>query len=213
VESHQQPVWHVVILGALTGSAYLVYWAYKTWKLLKNEAADPDKRNQYSALSLFTKINPGLRTVALLAPALIGVIPFVDKFLKTLVGDAIVIYVLATLMVGIASLVPDENSFARKHALIACGLVLGAGLLISGLAYLPGSLYLISLLSGAVPCAIMQHWLNKYWKSVEAEDVYVRYGFNGLEMVAIIIGASLIGLVAAGLMIGVKTPNAGAHSF
>jgi hypothetical protein len=185
-------------------SVYLVYWAYKTWKLLKIEAADEDKRSKHSALSLFANINPGLRTLALLAPALIGLIPFVADILKKLIGNAIIIYVLATLVVGIASLVPDATSFPRKHPLLACGLVVGLGLIISVLAYLPGNWFLISLPSGAIPCAFVQHWLNDYWKSVEKEDVFVRYGFSGLEMVAIIIGASVIGLDVAGAMIGVK---------
>jgi hypothetical protein len=194
----------VVILATLTGSLYLIYWAYKTWKLLKNEAADEQRLSAHPALLVFSQISPGLRATALLSPLAIGFVPFVAPILKLLISDAILLYLLSTLVVGVASLQPNQQSFPRKHPLVVCGLVLGAGLALTGFANLKGLLFLLSLPAGALPCGFVQLWLNNYLQTVEKTNLPVRHGFNIVELLAIISGASLMGLVAAGLMIGIK---------
>src|SRR6202000_535677 len=108
-------------------------------------------------------ISPAWRTAALLSPPLVGLVPFVADLLKLFVADAIVIYVAATLVIGVTALQPDSNSFPRRQPLIATGLVVGSGLILSGLARGSGPLLLVSLMSGAAPCAVVQHWLNQYW--------------------------------------------------
>jgi hypothetical protein len=194
-----------LVLGSLTAGIYILYWAYKTWSLLKKQANNQSEPlDKTSPLSLFKNISPAWRTAALLSPLIIGLIPFVADFLKLLIADAIVIYVAATLVIGITALHPGSNSFPRRQPLLATGLVVGSGLILAGLARGPGPFLLVSLMSGAAPCAIVQHWLNQYWKSVEDKDALVRQGFNAWELVAIIVGACFVGMIAAGMIIGVK---------
>jgi hypothetical protein len=194
----------VVVLGSLTFFVYLIYWAFKTWRLLKNEAADENRLEAHPALSLFKNVSPGLRTLALVSPLLIGAIPFIAPFLKALVSDVILIWILGTLAVGLAALVPDEKSFAKKHPLLSCGLILGFGFIMAGTAKQNNALFLIAPVGAAVACAFMQHWLNKYWATVEPEGLLVRHGFNFWELAAIICGGGLMGFDIAGMMIGVK---------
>lgn len=200
-ESQQQPVWHLMVLMPLTFYMYIFYWANKTWRQLRREAIAelPDSGDVVAsrgqdehqprvvsgeALSLFRNINPGLRTIGLFVP-----------FLQ--------IYVLAILVLGIANLVPNANSFPRRHPLLACGLTVGSFFALTSLSKLPQPYFMLALLAPMALC-FAQHWLNQYWVSVEPENTIVRHGFNGGEMVAIIIGAVLLGCVTAGTMIGVR---------
>lgn len=213
-DSRQQPAWHVIVLGIFTCSLYIAYWAYKTWRDLKRESivvngypdnpvaeaagiprpalpplpprAEPTPIDEHTreTLTLFSRISPFLRGIGVLIPVLN-------------------IYLLTTLTIGIANLVPDPESLPRKHPLLATGYVVGAYLLFVAMARLPGSYYFVSLLS-LIPIAFAQHWLNQYWEQVEASDILVRHGFSLFEMLTIIIGASLLGLASAGLMIGIK---------
>ena len=49
-----------------------------------------------------------------------------------------------------------------------------------------------------IPLAIAQLWLNAYWRSVEPPAMTIRHAFTVKELLAIIVGASLLGLVATG---------------
>lgn len=202
--SRRQPVFHVIVLGTLTFSMYIIYWLYKTLRLLKRDAQDPLLLAQHPALSMFAKISPLLRVFAIFGAALVLSIPFMAGILKLAISDAILIYIFASLIVGVALLEPDEHAFARKHPLVTCGLVLGCGLVMCGLARLEGPLYFLSLPAAALPCAFVQHWLNHYLAKTEPADVQVRTMFNSFEMVAVLVGAVFLGLVAAGVMMGIK---------
>lgn len=168
------------MLGALTCGTYLLYWAFKTWRDLKQQA---ELVEDNEALSVFRNTNPALRTIGFLVPV-------------------VQIYLLAVLCLGLANLDPDESARSKQHPYIACGVVVGAIFMCLTFARLPGLWYLLSLLCAA-PFAFPQHWLNRYWQSVEDPNLPVRHAFNVWEMVAIIVGSTLIGLDIAGLMIGV----------
>ena len=198
-ESLQQPVWHLVVLMPLTFYMYIFFWAYKTWVELRREAllvlpqqplVDESSEVTHAkapsghALSLFRNINPILRTIGLFVP-----------FLQ--------IYILSILVLGIANLVPKEDSFPRKHPVISCGLVVGAFFGLASLSKLPQPYYMLALFAPLV-LGFVQHWLNQYWVSVEPENTIVRHGFNGGEMFAIITGAIILGAASAGTMIGVR---------
>jgi hypothetical protein len=186
-DSKQQPVWHVMVLGGLTcGLPYIIYWAYKTWRDLKNEALAAPV-SQTAPLSAFVKVNPLLQALGLLVPILN-------------------LYLLAQLVLGVANLDPKKDSVFSRKPLLTCLLVVGSFLMIPSLARLPGSFYMLSLLC-PIPLALVQHCLNRYWRSVEPEDMSVRHAFSLGEMAAIILGAGLLGLVVAGQMMGVKGPS------
>lgn len=203
-ESKCQPVWHLLVLSTATLSIYLVYWAYKTWRDLAAQAADENRLAEHPALQLFKGISPKLRTLALAMPFGIWFIPLLDPWIKEVLCNGIEIYVLGTLVLGVASLNPDPKSFSRQHPLLACFFVLASYLALLTLAQLSGVAFLLSMLS-TVPFGYVQHWLNRYWRAVEPAGLHVRQAFNMWEMLAIVIGTCLIGLVAAGTMIGVSS--------
>jgi len=216
LDSLQQPPWHVFVLGFFSFAAYIPYWGYKTWRDLKRESIEVNgdieddqreaagiakpalspvpprkadanqKLDQHfkDALTTFAKVNPVLRAFGLLVPILN-------------------IYLSTTLTLGIANLVPDQNSLARKKPMIATLLIVGTALFFLAFNRLDGWWIEFSLLA-VIPFAVLQHWLNQYWKTVESDELLIRAGFNLWEMLLIIVGASLHGLVVTGLMIGVK---------
>ncbi len=182
--SMQQPVWHVIVLSILTCSAYPIYWFYKTWRDLRAEALTERGRANPN-IEQFADISPMLRTIGLF-------IPIFD------------IYIAVTLVKGIAELNPRDNAFSRKHPLVASGLVLGFMIAFACLYKLPGVLYMLSF-AAAIPLAFVQFWLNNYWKSQEPSDLIVRQAFTGKELIAVILGSLLLGLILAGTMCGVTS--------
>lgn len=184
VLSLRQPVWHVIVLSILTCFAYPIYWFFKNWRDLKAEALS-ERGQTNSNLEQFADISPMLRTIGLLVP----------------IFD---IYIALTLIKGIAELNPSDNSYSRKHPLIASGLVMGAIIALVYLQTLPGILYLLSF-AASIPLAVVQSWLNNYWKSVEVPDLIVRQTFTGKELIAVILGGLLLGLILAGTMCGVTS--------
>lgn len=184
--SFRQPAWHVIVLSILTCFAYPLYWFFKNWRDLKAEALS-ERGKTNPNLEQFADISPLLRTIGLLVP----------------IFD---IYIAVTLIKGIAELNPKDNAFSRRHPLVASGLVMGFVIALVYLQTLPGILYLLSF-TAAIPLAIVQSWLNNYWKSVELPDLIVRQAFTGKELIAVIVGGLLLGLILAGTMCGV-TGNA-----
>jgi Domain of unknown function (DUF4234) len=186
-DSQQQPVWHVIVLGALTcGVPYLLYWNFKTCRALQRQANERSTlENDQAGLVAFTKISPVYRTLGILIPI-------------------VQIYVLAVLVLQIINLHPDQSSFPRRRPILSTGLVMAAFIGFLSLARLPGAWFFLTLLS-ATPFAVVQHWLNCFWRSVEPAELPVRYAFSFGEMAAIIIGASVIGLDAAGIMMGIPS--------
>jgi hypothetical protein len=215
LDSRQQPAWHVLVLGFFTFNMYVGYWAFKTYADLKRESIEvngyPENPDAQAAgivtravlkpipprkpklhldthtrdtLQIFSRVSPGLRGIGMMVPIL-------------------QIYLAATLTIGISNLLPDENSFPRRNPLGATLLIAGAFVGSLSLGYLPQAWMFFATVA-MIPIAVLQHWLNKYWLSVESEDLLVRHGFNLWEMLTIIVGAMLMGFVIAGFMIGVK---------
>lgn len=214
MDSRQQPVWHVLVLGFFTFNLYTAYWLFKTYSDLKREATEvlgpyedaaasaagisaavlkpipprnpafhPDEHTR-ETLRTFWRVNPALRTVGMLIPI-------------------VQIYIAATLTLGLANLVPGANSFPRRKPIVATLLVAFGFFAALTLGYLNHGYWMLASVA-MIPVAVLQHWLNRYWDAVESADLMVRHGFNLWEMITIIIGASIIGLSIAGLMIGVK---------
>jgi len=174
VESKQQPLWHVAVLNVMTLFAYSIFWFFKTWTQLADEANTKADDNAESPLARLKGVSPMLRTIG-------GVIPIVQIWLSI------------DLFRSIASLSPTVNAWHRINPLAAGALLTAALYGLLSLYKLPGAFYLLYLLA-AVPLTIAQGWLNQYWRSVEPKDLLVRHAFSVGELVALIAGAILLGL-------------------
>jgi len=188
-DSRQQPVWHVLSLSILTCMAYPFYWYYKTWRDL-SQAAGVENCQNNPALKPFHNISPLLRTIGLVVPIL--------NF-----------YLALTLIKGIAELHPDSGSFAHRRPMLTAGIFTALLLICSSLSALPGAWYLCSF-TAAIPLAVVQNWMNIYWRSVEPNGLNVRHAFSGKELLCIILGSLLLGLILASFWLFHGTTG-GAH--
>lgn len=114
---------------------------------------------------------------------------------------ALNIFLSLTQVLAIAQLVPNENSFPRRHPLLAAGVVMGASISLLFLFNFHPPLFFAGLLA-AIPFAFVQHWLNQYWDTVEPKGRTMRHAFSVKELIVIILGGMLLGLNVAGYMIG-----------
>lgn len=201
-ESLRQPAWHVVALSVLTCCAYLFYWFYKSWRDLQAYAHD-GATDPHSPVSRFAAISPPLRTLGLLLPLvnfLFGIIlPRALVLTIGIVFSILALYFAVTLIYGIASLHPNAASFPRRRAPLATGLIILGLLGFTSLAKLPDPFWLWSF-GCCIPLAIVQSWLNAYWQSVEDTELVVRQAFTIKEILAIIVGSLLLGLVVVNLL-------------
>ncbi|MBY0547756.1 MAG: hypothetical protein K2W95_10710 [Candidatus Obscuribacterales bacterium] len=133
-------------------------------------------------LASFRDCSPVLRAIWM-------VVPYVNN------------YLLLTLALGIARIHPDKNSIvARKPLLCACAAVF-ATITFSMLSVLPGAWYLLFLLC-ILPAAVVQVWLNSYWKAVEPDGLLYRAAFTLRELVVVAVGALCLGYIIVGFLMG-----------
>lgn len=200
--SLKQPAWHVLVLSMSTFKLYFIYWCYKNWRDLANhvtaktaehltaKAADRQEEKSLGLteslspkhLSTFENASPMLRTLGVL-------IPYVNN------------YLYLTLVMGIAKLYPSPATFIATKPFLTALLIVLLSIALDLLAFLGGAWYLLFLLS-AIPMALVQHWLNKYWDSIEPKGLLTRHGFSALELVAIIIGSLSMGFIVSSFMLG-----------
>ncbi len=196
LDSQQQPAWHVVVLSFFTLGAYNMYWLYRNLNSLcqasnqlqrsiNGEDPDPELEDAHIRLGRagtleaylkFTQARPIL-TTALFA------IPVVN--LLVLLGFAHMS----------AQLVPNHESFVRKNSQFSgfvVALLFGA---LTLLIRLPEPFQLLYLTS-SLPLALVQIWINRHWKAVEDNKRLARQAFSPLELIAIVTGAVVIGLIA-----------------
>lgn len=196
-ESRQQPLWHVFVLNVITMTAYSLVWFYKNWRDLALEAqrvslqleggggAAPELVTASESQRIIIKynnINPLLRTFGLILPGL-------------------QIYLAMDLFKDIARLLPNEESPVRRKPLLSSTILMTVTVVLFSLSCLPGPLFLLFLTAG-FPISVAQSWLNEYWLSVEPKGKIVRQAFSIGEIIAIILGGSLLGLVVTGFSIG-----------
>lgn len=199
-DSLKQPVWHVLVLCWVTSIAYLIYWSYKNWRDFSKQAAlaaesgnpdgngaarKPADAEQAEALKPFKDISPMLRSIGLLVWGL-------NLFLSI------------TQFLGIAQLVPDENSLPRRRPLMAALLIYGSFISLTLLFCCPPPIFFLGTLLCPIPFAVVQHWVNRYWDSVEPPGRAMRHAFSVKELIVIIFGGMLQGLIVAGYMLGLK---------
>lgn len=225
--SLRQPAWHVIFLCVITLKIYLLYWCYKNWRDLARQInkssgtgepgddgkatsiekdelqpvggeiqpakgqAQPVKGSSREGffirllpgkMASFKNVSPLFRTIGML-------IPHVSS------------YLLFTLFLGIARLHPDKDSIPARHPIV-CSLVLVAVFVASAYLYLlPAGFYFLFLAS-AIPLAFVQHWLNRYWESVEGPGMIMRQGFSPGELIATICGALLLAFLVSYFILG-----------
>lgn len=109
-------------------------------------------------------------------------------------------YLFFTLTLGIARLHPGQ-SFVSQHPIICSTVIVFAWITLSMLCALPGAYFFLFALC-AIPIAVVQHWLNKYWDTKEESGLLMRHGFTGGEMAIIIAGALWMGFLASAFIMG-----------
>lgn len=192
-ESMQQPIWHVVALNTLTMSAYSLFWFFKTWRDLKAHAiekldkeksraeasaVDPSDLKRLGEWNKLTEISPLIRTIGIIIPGW-------------------QLYLVFDLFKRVANISPLANH--NRSTAIALAMTVSLGVMFAAAA-LPGAFYFLYL-TGVVPIAIAQHLLNGYWRTQEKPGILIRHAFTPGELVAIILGASWLGLCIAHFML------------
>jgi hypothetical protein len=182
VESKAQPLWHVIVLNVMTMSAYSFVWFWKTWHILAAHAQTIDLDTPADPVILkFRNISPALRGLGSLVPGL-------------------QLYLTSLLFTRVAELYPRKNSVVHKRPLLFGILMTCTMVALFYLYKLPGAFFLLFLLYVA-PIVLAQSWLNAYWKTQESPDVLVRQAFSATELVFLILGAVLLGLIVTGFAI------------
>jgi hypothetical protein len=177
-ESRQQPLWHLIVLNILTCSTYSLYWFYKTWRDLAAQAETPQGLEE-PKLDQFRKISPMLRTIGIFIPIWH-------------------LWLAFHLFSGIAKLYPESNTLPSRHPNYTAAAVLALVFAVLQLGHLPEPYHVLAF-TAAVPLAIVQGWLNDYWKSIEPADLIVRHAFTGKELIALVAGSVLFALNLAPL--------------
>lgn len=229
--SLRQPPWHVWVLGAATFKLYLVYWAYKNWRDLSTHVSEELRRTSTESDAVDAKdavdatvasTNPDTSTISSdqQSPAS----PVLEGFLSRLAPDHLASfrdcspalraiwmfvpyvnnYLLLTLALGIARIHPDKNSLVARRPLLCSFAAVFATITLSMLSVLPGAWYLLFLLC-ILPAAVMQAWLNSYWKAVEPDGLLYRAAFTLRELVVLAVGALYLGYIIVGFLMGPHT--------
>ncbi|MBX9686065.1 MAG: hypothetical protein K2X27_05155 [Candidatus Obscuribacterales bacterium] len=212
--SLKQPAWHVMVLGIFTFKLYFIYWAYKNWRDLSNHLSKAHCRTAGNTKS-DTKGDTNSPSVAepassetlleKLLPEHLASFKDCSPFLRTVVilFPYLNNYLLFTLALGIARLVPDKNSLLSRHPYLCSFALVATWIAFSLSAFLPNAYYLIFLL-GVLPLALLQHWLNSYWDSVEENGLLTRHAFSFKELSSIIVGALALGYIVTSFFLGIK---------
>lgn len=230
IESSQQPYWHVIVLCVLSLLLYLPYWYYKTVRDLRRKADEvshdaTEGKNLPLPLLSYKGKNAAASTLLFLSPTLLGLmLGFVVAFVPApqqhwlrMVGPLIPLITLLffTLLFrniamlygeGIGSACVSDSdlirSFTGEHPLL-----LAISLTVSMVAFwilskCGGPFFLLFTLC-CLPVSLAQHWLNQFFKETESPDALVRYAFNPIELLLIIVGSLFLALIV--LSFSIKT--------
>jgi hypothetical protein len=184
-ESHIQPLWHVLILTLLTAGLYLPFWVYKNCRDLSWRAS-ASAEDSPEALKPLTIYEAGaLRYIKRCYPIFLAFgafLPYVGAFIS------------AFYFKTIAQLYPEVDSPIHRYPILF-GIILTLAVYgAAALNCLPGVAYLLYL-SVVLPALLAQHWLNRYWRAVEPEGMFIRYSFSATELVLLMIGIMLTGML------------------
>jgi hypothetical protein len=197
-DSLQQPAWHVVVLSIFTMGLYMPFWFYQTGSKLEKTAqqllngdSEVAATQEHEAASLrLAKAGTlesfkGMSNLNLLVFTFLFMLPIVN------------LVVLQRFACRYAGLIPNKESLVRKNQAFSGFLIAGVFGLSALLGKLPGNWYLFYL-SACLPLAVVQFWLNQHWSLYENEENLPRQAFSPLELLMIIAGALLLGLILIG---------------
>jgi hypothetical protein len=193
-ESHIQPVWHIFVLILLTAGWYLPMWVYKNCcELSRRAGGAPDGSDDVlTPLTIYEA--DALRYIKRCWPIVLAIgafLPYIGAFVTVVFCRTI------------AKLSPNSDSVIRKHALTVGVLLMLLFYAASTAIKLPGALSLLYL-AAVFPVALVQHWLNQYWRSVEPEGMLVRQSFSASELVVLVFGITLTGMLILRFFFDVK---------
>ncbi len=171
--SHRQPPWHVLVLGIFTLLAYLPFWFYKTIKALKKEGLLENV--------VLKKVPPALLAFTMILPI-------------------INIFTAASVFNECLNLNPDKNYPLKRNVGLASLMLAMFMSLLFPLSKGEGPQVLAFVL-GVLPVALCQQWLNAYWSTKEKETVIYREAFSVTELLVIIVGSLIFGLIVFNFMI------------
>jgi len=171
--SHRQPPWHVLVLGIFTLLAYLPFWFYKTLKALKKEDLLQNV--------VLKKVPPAILAFTM-------IIPIVN------------IFTAASVFNESLNLLPDESYPLKRNTGLASLILAMFMSLLFPLSKGEGPHVLLFVL-GVLPVALCQHWLNAYWQQTEKEPLIYREAFSVTELLVIIVGSLIFGLIVFNFMI------------
>ena len=209
-ESQIQPVWHVIVLNVLTVGFYGLVWFYKNARILSKRlksgtvaldlgeetAPEPEAPPGLVPVKLAKLTSQEAQTLELVkrTPPMFLTLGMALPVINFFLG----IYFFKML----AELYPDKSSVVCKKPFVMgvfLALMTVGALCLSRLHLLYFLLYCVAI---SVPQSIAQHWLNAYWRSIELDDdVLVRHSFSTVELVMLILGIMLLGLIIAGFFI------------
>ena len=171
--SHRQPPWHVLVLGTFTLLAYLPFWFYKTIKTLRREGLLENV--------VLKKLPPSVLAISMVVP-IINIFTAAGVFNEAL------------------NLYPDDNYPLKRNVGLASLLLAMFMSLLFPMSKGEGPQLLLFVL-GVLPVALCQQWLNAYWKQKEPEDLIYREAFSVPELLVIIVGSLIFGLILFNFMI------------
>ena len=186
-----QPVWHVFVLTLLTAGVYLPFWFYKNCRDLSRRASASTDDSENSLKPLTIHEADTLRYIKRCWPLILAIgafLPFIGAFVQ--------VFFFKT----VAQLSPNPDSRIRKNSLTVGVLMMlliyaavSAGTLLPRTYSLPESFSRLYL-AAVFPVALVQNWLNQYWRSVEPEGILVRQSFSATELILLIFGIMLTGM-------------------
>jgi len=199
-DSREQPAWHVIVLSVFTFGAYNMYWLYRNLRTLRDQAEALQNQVALSKDNA-AQIEPDLKQLARLEAA--GTLPAYLAFaqVRPVLTTALFAVPFVNLLVllgfanAAAALWPERKSFIRHNSKLTAFLIALLFGTLTLLVRLPEP-YWLFYLSSSVPLFIVQTWINRHWKLVYGDEKHLaRQAFSPLELVAIVAGASLLGLL------------------
>lgn len=203
IDSKQQPAWHVVVLSIFSLCTYIPIWFYIAGSRIEKEALRfKDESESKSSSSLDQAEKNALARLERAGTrqafaSMTDLHLIISTFLMCL--PVVNLFVLMRYAAKYATLIPDTQdayySWARNNPTFAAFVIACAFGALVLLNKLPGNWFLLFTLA-SLPLAVVQSWLNKHWKNYENEEYLARQAFSPLEILIIIIGASLLGMIA-----------------
>ncbi len=174
----------MVVLNILTIFGYSWVWFYKNWRDLKEFAntASEDEIQQVAALPQQQKTLLYLSKMNVFIHAMALLMPYFQAFFA------------AILFRQISELYPRRDSILGKNPVFTAIILTAITWLFTYAAERDGICRLLFLVA-IIPQVVAQKMLNQFWLEVEVPELPLRQAFSGNELLLIILGAGMLGLI------------------